>query len=84
MGTLDVEQAQISLVAPGSEDPQIGGVAGPSGTGVAGQEPGDRHRLGPLDGIVSEDDGGADGRGHGALSFGQPGPELNRGLKDTL
>ena len=35
---LDVEQVEVVVVAPVSEDPQIGGVADPSAARVPGQE----------------------------------------------
>jgi hypothetical protein len=82
MGSTDREQRQAALVAPGGEDPQIGGVAGPGGPAVAGEEPGNGRQLGPADRIVDdEDDLTSDGLRHDAL-LRSPGTGWDRETKN--
>jgi hypothetical protein len=75
MGPADVEQGQFGFVAPDGEEPEIGGVADSGAAAVAGQEPGDRHHLPPLDRVVGAKNLDSSGAGHDPL------PSVNRSTK---
>jgi hypothetical protein len=71
--SLDVQQVDAVVVAPGGEDPQIRRVAATGRVGVAGDERrdsdsfGDDHRVVVADDLSGVDGGGFGGVGHGGL-----------------
>lgn len=73
VGTVGIEQAQLTALAPGEELAQVEGVGLPGATRVAGQEAGEGDHL-RIGGAWVEEDQGRRVR-HGALlSLREPGP----------
>ncbi len=64
-GTPGGEQAQVTLLAPGGELPQVQGVSLTGQAGIAGQEPGQRQPLLGAQYRLGDSDRGGRGRGSG-------------------
>ncbi len=58
VGTADVEQAHVAVLAPGDELAQVEGVGVAGQSSVAGQEAGEGEPLGVAEHAVGDDDGG--------------------------